>query len=157
MNLSDIVNDVIMGFEPAVNAKNRTFEVGVEDGISIQGNHDALERVMSVLMNNALKYSDANGTISVNLHQKGKKVTLSVKNTVEFIEKGSHNEFFERFYRSDASRNSETGGFGIGLAVAQSTIEEHHGKIEAQSSDEKSLEVMINLKAKNHLLDHSNV
>jgi len=145
VNLSEIVNDVVMGFEPAINAKGKILDIDVEDEVRIKGNYDGLERVMSVIMNNALKYSDDQGHIWVNLHRKGKKIYLSIRNTVDAIEQGSHNVFLERFYRSDASRNSETGGFGIGLAVAQSIVEEHHGKIDISSKDTRSLEVMITL------------
>lgn len=147
VGLSDIVNDVVMGFEPAFQAKSKDLELAIEEGIKIKGDYDALERVLSVLLNNALKYSNDKGTIRVDLHTKGKKVVLSVSNSVDTIEKGPHTEYFERFYRSDASRNSETGGFGIGLAVAKATIEEHKGKIEASSKDGHSLEVKITLKA----------
>lgn len=146
VNLSSLLNDVVMGFEPAIIAKDRTFETFIDDEIIIKGNYDALERVMSILLNNALKYSNNKGLIKVNMLKKGKKVIVSVMNSVDFIEKGSHPEFFERFYRSDASRNSKAGGFGIGLAVAKATIEEHHGKIEIRSINEKSLEVLITLK-----------
>jgi signal transduction histidine kinase len=136
-----------MGFEPAVLAKGKKIEANIEDDLIIKGNYDSIERVMSILLSNALKYSDAQGTIRVDLHQKGKRVTLMVMNSVDYIEKGDHYEFFERFYRSDASRNSKTGGFGIGLAVARSIVEEHRGKIEVRSGDEKSIEISITLKA----------
>lgn len=146
VNLSDIVNDVVMGFEPAIIASGKSFDVSVEDDLSIKGNHDSLERVMSILLSNALKYSNENGKIEVEVKQKSKKVKIFVKNSVDEIPKGNHDEFFERFYRSDESRNSKTGGFGIGLAVAKSTIEEHKGKIEASSTDGKSLKIEISLK-----------
>lgn len=146
LNLSDIVNDVIMGFEPAIEAKGKSFHVNIEDDIVIKGNHDSLERVMSILMNNALKYSNEQGDIKVGLTRKGKKIKLKIANSVDEIEVGNHEEYFRRFFRSDASRNSENGGFGIGLAVARTTIEEHKGKITANSPDGKSLEITITLK-----------
>jgi len=146
INFSDIVNDVIMGFEPGIKAKGRSLEVDVEEDIMIKGHHDSIERVMSILMNNALKYNNEKGRIKVDLSQKGKKVKLIVYNSVETIEIGNHDEYFQRFFRSDASRNSETGGFGIGLAVVRSTIEEHKGRIEAKSQDGKSLEIISTFK-----------
>lgn len=146
INLSDIVNDVIMGFEPAIIAKKKSLETHIEDDIRLKGHHDSMERVLSILLHNALKYSDDNGSINIELIQKSKKVKLKVTNSVDQIEAGPHNEFFERFYRSDASRNSENGGFGIGLAVARTIVEDHRGKIEAISTDEKSLTINITLK-----------
>ncbi|MFA9423596.1 MAG: sensor histidine kinase, partial [Sedimentibacter sp.] len=147
VNLSDIVNDVVMGFEPAIQAKGKKIQVNIEEDITVKGNYDSLERVMSILLSNALKYSDKEGIIQVDLSQNGKRVNLSIMNSVDYIEKGNHDEFFNRFYRSDASRNSKTGGFGIGLAVAKSTIEEHRGKIQVLSADEKSIEILITLRA----------
>lgn len=144
-NFSDLVNDVVMGFEPAILAEEKTIEVKVADDVKVFGNYDALEKVVSVLMNNALKYSNSKGHIEIDLHKKSKKISFSVTNTTDFIEEGKHNELFERFYRGDASRNSETGGFGIGLAVATSTIEEHNGKIEAIGLSDKRLMIQISL------------
>jgi len=150
INLSDLVNDVAMGFEPAIEAAGKTFNCKIEEDIKIKGNYDSLEKVMSVLMNNAMKYSKQNGTVEVSLHKNGKNAEIKVANTTDTIEKGNHSEYFERFYRGDKSRNSETGGFGIGLAVAKSTVEDHKGKIKAISSDGKSLEVTISLKRINY-------
>lgn len=146
MNLSDLVTDVVIGFEPAIEAEGKTFKCKIEEDIKIKGNYNSLEKVMSVLINNAMKYSTPKGTVEVYLDKRGKYVEIKVINTTDTIEKGSHDEYFERFYRGDKSRNSETGGFGIGLAVAKSTVEDHRGKIEAISSDGKSLQVTISLK-----------
>jgi len=143
VNLTDLVNDVVIGFEPAIKAGGKALKIDIKDNVKVKGDYDSLERVMSILLSNALKYSDDQGMISVSLINKNKKVHLSVQNSVESIIKGNHNQFLQRFYRSDASRNSKTGGFGIGLAVAKSTVEAHRGTIEVNSFDEKSLEVMI--------------
>jgi signal transduction histidine kinase len=145
VNLSEIVNDVVMGFEPAIKAGGKRFIGKIEEAVTVIGNYDALEKVMSVLMHNALKYSNQNGMIQVDLYKKGKNVQLSVTNSTDHIEKGNHDEYFRRFYRGDKSRNSNSGGFGIGLAVAKSTIEEHKGKIEAKSHDGRSLTILITL------------
>lgn len=147
VNVSDMVNDVVMGFEPAIEAKGKSLELSIVDDLKVKGNYDSLERVMSILLSNALKYSDDQGYIDIKVFTKGKKTYISVLNSVDDIIKGNHDEFFERFYRSDVSRNSKTGGFGIGLAIAKAIIEEHKGKIEAKSTNTKSLEVLVTLRS----------
>jgi signal transduction histidine kinase len=146
INLSDIVNDVVMGFEPAIYAEGKTLNTSIDDGILVTGNHDALEKVLSTLLHNALKYSTQKGFIDVSLTSNRHHIALKIENATSTIEKGLHNELFERFYRAEASRNSVTGGFGIGLAIAKSIVEEHQGTIEAKSKDGKSFEINISLK-----------
>jgi signal transduction histidine kinase len=64
---------------------------------------------------------------------------------VDNITPGRHDEFFERFYRSDASRNQKTGGHGIGLSVAHAIVMAHKGKISAKSEDGHSLSIHVTL------------
>ena len=70
---------------------------------------------------------------------------LSVYNTAEKIDRKQLTHIFERFYRMDASRNSETGGYGIGLSIAQAIVQEHKGKITADTEDEKSIRITVQL------------
>jgi signal transduction histidine kinase len=145
LDLSDLVSDVVYGFEPALLATGKELQTEITDGIRIYGNYDALEKVMFILMENSLKYSSKDALIRVKLWKKNKGFGLLVENTVAFIDEGSHNEFFERFYRGDKSRNSKIAGFGIGLAVAKSIVEQHNGQIEAYSPDCERIVFKIDL------------
>lgn len=78
-----------------------------------------------------MKYTNENGTISVTLRKKKNRINLSVINTTESISKEQISHLFDRFYRTDASRNSQTGGYGLGLSIAAATVESHRGKISA--------------------------
>lgn len=84
-----------------------------------------------------------NGEIFISLVKKGRKVVFKVSNESEMIQKGNMDILFERFYRTDASRNSETGGSGIGLSVAKAIVEVHNGKIHAESADGKILVITV--------------
>lgn len=94
-------------------------------------------------MDNAVKYADDNGKIMVTLEKKKKRIYFTVFNTTEEISKKQTEHLFDRFYRTDTSRNSETGGYGLGLSIAAATVEAHKGKIQASTEDEKSLAVTV--------------
>ena len=88
---------------------------------------------MSILCDNALKYSDDAGTIKVSLYRSGKHICIDCFNTCENIDPTTVSRLFDRFYRADSSRSRETGGYGIGLSVAKAITERHRGKIRAVS------------------------
>ena len=77
---------------------------------------------------------------------KGKNIILSIYNTSQPLTKENIDHLFDRFYRTDESRNSKTGGYGIGLSVAKAVVEAHHGKIMASSEDGNSLLITVILK-----------
>jgi len=143
VNISEVANDVIMGYEPLCVAVNKTLKTDIAEELRIKGNRDSIEKLISILLDNAIKYANDQGTIEMTLKKTGKKNILTVSNTVDEIEQGNHNEYFERFYRSDKSRNSERGGHGIGLSIAKAIVYQHKGKIKAESKDGKSLKIEV--------------
>ena len=102
---------------------------------------------LTILLDNALKYSEDGGQILVRLEKEKKRIRLSVYNTTEFISREHLEHLFDRFYRTDSSRNSQTGGYGMGLSIASATVEAHRGKITASTEDEKSLMITVTLPA----------
>ena len=88
-------------------------------------------------------YMTEGSEIHVSLERKGRKIIYQISNETDQIAKGNQDMLFERFYRSDASRNSATGGSGIGLSVAKAVAEAHHGKLTAESKDGKSLTITL--------------
>lgn len=99
---------------------------------------------MGILMENAFKYSGETGVISVSLKLRGKSPVITVINTAPGIEKGRHDEYFERFYRADKAR-SGSGGFGIGLSIARAIVAAHKGRITAFSPKENELMITVTL------------
>lgn len=83
------------------------------------------------------------GRIDVTLGKKKNRIYLSVFNTTEYISKEQTSRLFDRFYRTDISRNSQTGGYGLGLSIAAATADSHKGKIMAETEDEKSLRITV--------------
>ena len=109
------------------------------------GDANALAKLVSILLDNAMKYSPEGGSVELRLERSGKNARLSVKNSTAPREKGNADQLFARFTREDESRSSETGGFGLGLAIAKAVTEAHRGRIHAQSEDGASLTVTAEL------------
>ena len=144
-NISDAILDTAMPFETVAESKGKTLDISVAPDINYTGSETNIRQMVSLLLDNAIKYSSENGSIRLNFSTNGKLKTLSVWNTVNEIETGKLDYLFERFYRIDKSRNSKTGGFGIGLSVVQAIVQAHNGKVSAKSEDGKSIEFTISL------------
>ncbi len=139
-SLSKTVEEVAESFIPVAKAKEKELDIFVEDHLSYVGNEDTISQAVSLLVDNALKYTNEGGKVEVRLASAPKnKKEISVYNTLDEIETGKHDEFFERFYRRDASRNAKTGGHGIGLSVVKAIVAAHKGKVSCESKDGKSI------------------
>ena len=144
-SLSELVDETARSFQALAFSKGRVFSSSVAPDLRVSGDEKALAKLVSILLDNAMKYSPEGGTVELRLEQLGKAARLSVKNSSAPMEKGSADRLFERFAREDRSRNSESGGFGLGLAIAKAVTEAHRGKIHAQSEDGASLTVTAEL------------
>ena len=144
-NLSDVCLETAHSFDAVAQSKNKTYTVNIQPDVFCDGDESTLTQLVSLLLDNAMKYSDDNGRISFSLKTNGKNKVLTAENTVEKIKKGNLNVLFERFYRSDDSRSSQTGGSGIGLSVAKAIVSAHGGKISAHSPDGKSVVFTVTL------------
>ena len=134
--LSDIVSDTAQPFQSVALTQNKTFATDIQPMLSLHGDEKSIRKLVSILLDNAMKYSPEGGSIALSLKKTGRQILLSVTNTAINLEKGSQDRLFDRFYRADASRSSETGGFGLGLAIAKAVVESHKGKIHAASNGE---------------------
>lgn len=139
--LSDAIADAAEPFFTVAEARGKELSVDIEEGLILNGDEAQIRQLVSLLLDNAVKYSEENGKIWLSLKKKSKKSVLEVKNTVEQMQQGKQDVLFERFYRTDESRNSATGGSGIGLSIAKAIVELHKGKIKAVSEDGKSLRI----------------
>lgn len=143
--ISDIASETVQSFQSLARAQNKIFHSNIEPMVSYYGDIKNIQRLLSILLDNALKYSDVNGTITFTMHKKGKNIYINVFNTTELIQPEQIPHLFDRFYRVDQSRNSQTAGYGIGLSLAKAVVHAHKGKITASSPDGKSLSVTITL------------
>lgn len=141
LNFSKIVGDVAHSFESRALVSEKKYDCSVADDLFLRGDESALRKLVSILLDNAFKYSSDSGDIRLRFYRQGKNIFLTVSNSVDEIQKESIPHFFDRFYRADSSRNSETGGHGIGLSIARAVVRAHDGKIAAYTPDGKSLRI----------------
>jgi signal transduction histidine kinase len=134
--LSDIVSDTAESFRALAIERKKELEISVEPMLTIIGSTKELEKLVSILTENALKYSPEGDTVGVSLRKDGRNAVLEVRNkTLEPISEEDLSHVFERFYRTDKSRNSAAGGHGIGLSMAAAIVAAHNGKIAAAGGD----------------------
>ncbi len=152
VNLSELTENTCSDFEEVFLSKNIQTTYEIEPDVIINGNADQLKRLVSVLAENASKYTSADGELRVSLKKEFRYTTLSVYNTCEVDQSADYKHLFDRFYRPDSSRASSTGGHGIGLSIAKRIAVLHGGTIEAVPSDSG---LSFNVKLSNKLKAHS--
>ena len=139
----ETVAELSDSFALVAKSRGKSLQQDIEEDVTVTGDEAFLTQLVSLLLDNAVKYSDEEGNIQVRLHKKGKKTMLQISNTAKDLQTGNLDILFERFYRTDASRNSETGGSGIGLSVAKAIVQAHKGSIHARSIDGKTIEFTV--------------
>ncbi len=130
-SLSDAVYDTAETFRQATERGGRRLEISVEDDIYTKGEEGKLRQLVSILMDNAVKYCDPDGVIRIDLSG-GRQAALSVSNTYAAVGQCDLDRLFDRFYRGDASRAAD-GSYGLGLSIARAIVMQHKGTIEAKA------------------------
>lgn len=143
INLSVLLNRILENFEPVFMGKSISLNKQTEENISFMGDGELLNRVFTNILSNAYKYTNENGKVFVTLEQLKNKIRVTIEDTGIGIPKEDLKHIFERFYRSDLSRNRGTGGTGIGLTLTKALIEAHGGRIRIESEEGKGTKVMI--------------
>lgn len=132
-SLSDVVLQTALPFESRMFETGKKFNVEVQPDVMFRGDRSSICHIITILIDNAAKYSDEGGVISVRLYTRGNHKIIDVYNTGKGIQPDKLEKVFERFYREDEARSSDTGGYGLGLAIAKSVAELHNGSVTAQS------------------------
>lgn len=144
--LSDVVEEMVQSFAAPAQSQGKELSVTIQPMLSCTGDEKAIRQLVSILLDNALKYSPAGGRLAVKLEKQGRSIALTVSNTAaQLLDRDKLPHLFDRFYRTDQSRNSQTGGYGLGLSIARSIVLAHRGKIRAESADGNSLVITVNL------------
>lgn len=152
LSLSKVVTETAQAFQTMAKSQNKSFTIDVQPGLAMEGEEKALGQLVSVLLDNALKYAPEGGEIALALARQGKYFRLTVENTAQGITKELLENLFDRFYRGDVSRDSSQGGYGIGLSIARAVVQAHRGKISAAAKGEDKLLIAV-LLPMNHPLE----
>ena len=136
-NLSKIVEKTALVFEAVAFEQGITIETDIEDGITLNCSKDEIEKLVSTLLDNAIKHSDKDTAVSICLSKSKSLVNIQITNKGEPIAQGDEEKIFERFYRADKSRSRSENRYGLGLAIAKRIVINHGGSIKA-SSDGKT-------------------
>lgn len=146
LSLSDVTWSCLLPFESVAYEKGVRLSADVTDDVTVFGDKRQLEQLLVILLDNACKYTDAGGTVTVQLRTAGDKLRLTVNNVGgAILSKEEQAHLFERFYRVDKARTREQGGYGLGLSIAQSIAEVHNGKIAVESSAEQGTTFTVTL------------
>ena len=129
VDYSKEAKEVCESFESIVKADEKSLDVHIDDGIIVKAEKKSLHTLINILVDNAVKYCDDNGNVSVTLVKKGKQSNLHVSNSYKDGASVDVKRFFDRFYREDESHNSSKKGYGIGLSMAKGIVEAFGGRI----------------------------
>ena len=133
-SLSDALWEISEPFVSLSQAKGKTYTQEIADGLTVVGDRTAIQQMVSILLDNALKYSPDGGCIALTARRSGKRTELTVSNTVDTDQPTDTDRLFDRFYRADESHSHAVSGTGIGLSIAKATVEAHGGKIFARQA-----------------------
>lgn len=143
VDLSRLVSESVLSFSELIGQKNIITNIAPD--VTVHGNRGHLAELVSVLIDNAIKYSEDDGNISIALERIGKKAVLEIKNSCRSLPDVEPETLFDRFYRADSARTQKSGGYGVGLSVARAIAETHKGKIKAFYDDEHTIRFRIEI------------
>lgn len=129
-DISKEVEIIFSMFESMAYEKNIKLKSKIQENIILNGNKEDIEHILSTLIDNAIKHTDSNNEVEVELKKEKNEIIIQVKNQGEQIPEEERGKIFERFYRIDKARNRQEKRYGLGLAIAKSTVEKYNGNIE---------------------------
>ena len=138
-NISDALRETAESFADFAQENGHTLDIRIEPDLRFTGDAYAVRQLASVLLDNAVKYASDGTAIEFSLEKDRKGVRIRTKNECDDLNAEDLDKLFDRFYRADKSRNSAKGGFGIGLSMAKTICEAHHGSICAHAEDGRTV------------------
>lgn len=136
INLLFMLQQMADEFYPMLTPQERQVSVNVPEGLTLWGDADKLARVFNNILKNAIAYSYENSVIDISAKQQAKNIVITFTNQGNPIPPSKLETIFEKFYRLDSARSTNTGGAGLGLAIAQEIVTAHDGTISVESNSE---------------------
>lgn len=128
-SLSELSWEAVEPFQARAKAEEKRLEISIQDGVERIGDRESVQKLLSILLDNALKYAPAGGEIRYSLGKKQGKAAIEVRNSCAQDLSLDAERLFDRFYRPDESRSTQTGGTGLGLSIAKAIVDNHKGEI----------------------------
>lgn len=145
ISFSELLTENIQYFTEPLKLRGITLQTEIQPNVIIKANKEQMIQLISILMENASKYTNDNGTVAVSLQKSDKHVLLQIKNSCEELPDTPPDKLFDRFYRDDKARTQKTGGYGIGLSVARSIVTANKGSITAEYENESFVSFTVRL------------
>ncbi len=146
IDLSELVENSILQFEVVAFERNISIESGIQPNMIVRTHGPTFSKILEILFDNAIKYSEENGKISIALYQSGKKIYFTINNKGEYIKPDEIPHVFERFYRTNKERNIQ--GHGLGLSIAKKKCDIMGCKLSVESNEDDGTTFTIALKAR---------
>ena len=147
ISLNELIDEVARSMRSIAETRQMLLETRLTDDVSVNGDPGRLRELVSVLLDNAVKYADAGGRVEVALRKEHRKAIIEVSNNGPGIPRDALPHVFDRFYRVDEARSRESGGTGLGLAIARHIVDAHGGTINIESSAGAGTKVTVELPA----------
>ena len=135
VDLAEVVEATVASFQTVTTDHELELTYATPDELTVMGDRDQLRQVLVILLDNAVRYTPAGGRIHVQARADGKEAVLTVHDTGIGIPEEALPRVFERFYRADDARNRQSGGVGLGLAIARELVTRHSGRISVTSTE----------------------
>ncbi len=142
-SISETARETVDSFRAVAEVGGKKMVTSIEEDIIFHGDEKSITQLFSIIIDNSIKYSPADTDINFSMKRESRRIVIELKNISSDIKKGDLSYVFERFYRGDKSRSSETSGYGIGLSLARAIVLKHKGEINAISPDGKEFIIRI--------------
>jgi len=143
--LHELAEQVARSMKALAEARGVDLEAQTGETVNVRGDRDRLRELLVILLDNAVKYTDAGGKVALSVHRNQKKAEIAISDSGRGIPAESLPHIFDRFYRADKARSRETGGTGLGLAIARHIVDAHGGTIDIESKEGEGTRVSVEL------------
>jgi signal transduction histidine kinase len=144
-DLASVVDGAVESMQSLAGERGVVLSRESESGLLVEGDRDQLRQLVLILLDNALRYTPAGGSVTGSVGRAGDWATIRVADTGIGIDADVVDRIFDRFYRADEARNRDSGGAGLGLAIAKQLVEEHGGRIWVESTPGKGTTFTVRL------------